>query len=316
MQTTGLDDYTNLNALQTLKSGKSPGRDPATIHKVAAQFESLYVGMMMKSMREATRSLNPNDPMNSQQSKFYEDMFDSQMSVYLSERGGVGLRQVLERQLGGNPATPSTPLAKSAAHAAARTPLLPERAAPAIQAPAIQAVKSTEHRSASAPHTTDRQSFIDRIWPYARQAAAELGISARVILAQAVLETGWGQSLRRGLNNLFGIKADAAWSGESMHVPTLEVSPQGQLQRTHASFRNYTTIADSMRDYVHFMRSHPQFSKVIQSGKDEQAFIQHLGHSGYATDPHYALKLARILDVLPHGDRKLSDHVSGGGPDS
>ncbi len=292
----GLNDYNNLNALAGLKSSAANSHDPAVVHKVAAQFESLYVSMMLKTMREATRSLNPDDPMSSDQSKFYEDMFDEQMGLYMSQHGGVGLTDVLVRQLGG-----------AASHSRAQNALspLPRKVEPAqestIPSAASNKVKpiTDEHPVGAAMDT--RQGFIQTLLPYARQAAAELGISPRVILAQAALETGWGQSLKHGFFNLFGIKADTNWQGGRLRVPTLEVDHSGQIQRTQAVFRNYGSVAESMRDYVAFMRSHPRFSKALQAGCDEKAFIHHMGQSGYATDPQYAAKLNHILGALGPG---------------
>ncbi len=293
--TVGLNDYNNLNALSALKSSASNSHDPAVVRKVAAQFESLYVSMMLKTMREATRSLNPDDPMSSDQSKFYEDMFDEQMGLYMSQHGGVGLTDVLVRQLGGaNHARVPGTVSPLQQHAES------EPVKNGIPGASSRVAPIHDHAQASTA-IGSRQQFIEKLLPYARQAAAELGISPRVILAQAALETGWGQSLKRGFFNLFGIKADSSWQGNRIRVPTLEVDRSGQVQRTQAVFRNYASVAESMRDYVSFMRSHPRFSKALQAGRDEKAFIHHMGQSGYATDPQYAAKLNHILGSLGPG---------------
>lgn len=273
MSNVGLGNYNDLSALQALKTQASQGKDPKTLQQVARQFESLYVGMMLKTMREATRSLNPDDPLSSQQSQFYEDMFDSQMSLYLSQHGGVGLESVLVRQLGGQAGALSK--APVTGHLAPRTT-----------------------SSLTAPSRQEQQDFVDQIMPHAQAAARTLGISPRVIVAQAALETGWGQSLKRGLKNLFGIKADAGWQGEVSRSSTLEVNTQGELKRTHADFRNYATLADSVDDYVRFLKTHPRYRQALQAGTDEQAFIQRLSQAGYASDPHYATKLARIMNGI------------------
>ena len=265
--TQGLGDYNNLNALQSLKSASGS----RAVAEVARQFESIFVNMMLKTMREATRSLNPNDEFSSDQSRFYEDMADQQLALQLSEHGGIGLAHVLQRQLSGG-------LTSSA------TPTVPAPAASTPTAPVSQA-------AVSAP---DKQAFLDTLLPHARAAARQLGVSVRVILAQAALETGWGKSLAQGFNNLFGIKADASWKGSSAGRSTLELV-NGQLQRRHANFRAYPSIAASVADYVSFLQSNPRYRQALAAGSDEQAFVQALSKAGYASDPHYADKLRQIM---------------------
>ncbi len=265
--TQGLGDYNNLNALQSLKSASGS----RAVAEVARQFESIFVNMMLKTMREATRSLNPNDEFSSDQSRFYEDMADQQLALQLSEHGGIGLAHVLQRQLSGG-------LTSSA------TPTVPAPAASTPTAPVSQA-------AVSAP---DKQAFLDTLLPHARAAARQLGVSVRVILAQAALETGWGKSLAQGFNNLFGIKADPSWKGSSAGRSTLELV-NGQLQRRHANFRAYPSIAASVADYVSFLQSNPRYRQALAAGSDEQAFVQALSKAGYASDPHYADKLRQIM---------------------
>ena len=271
--TQGLGDYNNLSALQSLKTGSKS----RAVAEVARQFESIFVNMMLKTMREATRSLNPNDEFSSDQSRFYEDMSDQQLALHLSEHGGIGLAHILQRQLSGGLApTESAPTESKS------TPTSSLRSAPVTPA----------SRHAVTP--ADKQAFLDNILPHARAAAHQLGISVRVILAQAALETGWGKSLAQGFNNLFGIKADSGWKGASARHSTLELV-NGQLQRCHANFRAYPSIAASVQDYVSFLQSNPRYRQALAAGNNEQAFVQALSKAGYASDPHYADKLRQIM---------------------
>lgn len=90
--------YTDLNRLHQLKVGE--GRDSeANIRKVAQEFESLFVAEMMKSMRAAGDVLADDNFMNSNESKTYRDMYDQQLSVTLSQGKGMGMADVLTRQL-------------------------------------------------------------------------------------------------------------------------------------------------------------------------------------------------------------------------
>ncbi|EXF45450.1 flagellar rod assembly protein/muramidase FlgJ [Pseudomonas sp. BAY1663] len=91
--------YTDLNRLNQLKVGKDRDGEE-NVRKVAQEFESLFLNEMLKSMRSATEVLAKDNPLNSQASKQYQDMYDQQLSVSLSkEGGGIGLADVLVRQL-------------------------------------------------------------------------------------------------------------------------------------------------------------------------------------------------------------------------
>ncbi|WP_278422039.1 rod-binding protein, partial [Stutzerimonas kunmingensis] len=97
----GLDSgsYNDLNRLSQLKVGKDRDGEE-NVRKVAQEFESLFLNEMLKSMRSATEVLAKDNPLNSQASKQYQDMYDQQLSVSLSkEGGGIGLADVLVRQL-------------------------------------------------------------------------------------------------------------------------------------------------------------------------------------------------------------------------
>ncbi|HKM37099.1 MAG TPA: flagellar assembly peptidoglycan hydrolase FlgJ [Thiopseudomonas sp.] len=90
--------YTDLNRLHQLKVGE--GRDSeANIRKVAQEFESLFLGEMMKAMRAAGDVLADDNFMNTNESKTYRDMYDQQLSVTLSQGKGMGMADVLTRQL-------------------------------------------------------------------------------------------------------------------------------------------------------------------------------------------------------------------------
>ena len=98
--------YTDLNRLHQLKVGE--GRDSeANIRKVAQEFESLFMGEMLKAMRSAGDVLADDNFMNSNESKTYRDMYDQQLSVTLSQGKGMGMADVLTRQLSQAP-KPST----------------------------------------------------------------------------------------------------------------------------------------------------------------------------------------------------------------
>lgn len=98
--------YTDLNAMAQMKAG-SKADSPENMERVARQFESLFLNVMMKSMREANQAFAEGNPLNTPQTRFYQDMYDSQMAVHLSEKQGMGLADVMLRQLSPSKAEPA-----------------------------------------------------------------------------------------------------------------------------------------------------------------------------------------------------------------
>ncbi|WP_409280166.1 rod-binding protein, partial [Pseudomonas sp. KCJK8751] len=96
--------YTDLNRLSSLKHGD---RDSdANVRKVAQEFESLFISEMLKASRKASDVLADDNPMNTETVKQYRDMYDQQLAVSMSrEGGGIGLQDVLVRQLSKNKGT-------------------------------------------------------------------------------------------------------------------------------------------------------------------------------------------------------------------
>ena len=120
--------YSDLNRLNQLKVGDK--NSDANMRKVAQEFESLFLGEMLKSMRSATEALGQDNPLNTPAAKQYQEMYDQQLAVSMSrEGGGIGLADVLMRQMSKNkPMAPGEAAAASAAKqeaakAAAQTPV-------------------------------------------------------------------------------------------------------------------------------------------------------------------------------------------------
>lgn len=283
MDTDSAKLITDIAGLDRLKA-KAREDQSAALGEVSRQFESLLVGMMVKSMRQASLG---EGALDGRQSLFYRDIYDQQLSSHLAERG-IGLAEMIERQLGGG--------------AAARLPdgkglpaYLASRVSPAAE-PA-----QTPRDAAEEPESMldSPQRFIEQLMPHAREAAAELGIAPEALLAQAALETGWGRSMIHGSggnsHNLFGIKADGRWDGARATVTTLEFE-DGVAVRRKDPFRAYGSYAESFRDYVDFLRDNPRYSQALASTDDPKAYFTALQEAGYATDPRYADKIMRVLE--------------------
>src|SRR5690606_19427163 len=120
--------YSDLNRLNQLKVGDK--NSDANMRKVAQEFESLFLGEMLKSMRSATNALGQDNPLNTAEAKQYQEMYDQQLAVSMSrEGGGIGLADVLKRQMSKTkPMAPGEAAAASAAKqaeakAAVETPI-------------------------------------------------------------------------------------------------------------------------------------------------------------------------------------------------
>jgi flagellar protein FlgJ len=284
----GTPAVTDFSAYAALRADARQGTDKAAnLDQVARQFESLFIHMMVKQMRQASLG---SSMLDSDQSLFYRDMYDQQLSSGMADSGGIGLRDAIVRQLGGTPDTSAASGRTTADYLAA-----PTRRAPALQ-PAV--IEQSESRG-PATGFADQEDFIKRLRPYAQAAARRLGVPAEALLAQAALETGWGRAMPSAANgepshNLFGIKADTRWDGERVSVQTLEYR-DGVAMKTRADFRAYASFADSFADYADFVAGNPRYRQALQSAGDPQQYFQALQQAGYATDPSYADKVQAIL---------------------
>jgi flagellar protein FlgJ len=221
--------------------------------------------MMLDGMRKASFG----DPLfGSDQADQYQDMMDDQLAVQLSQGKGLGLGDMLIRQLSAGTVDPN-----AATGAAPTDKVTPEQ----------------QHK------------FIEEMLPHATAAARELGVDPRAIIAQAALETAWGTAqpadAGSASHNLFGIKAGASWKGASVSAATTEYA-DGIAREQPAQFRAYGSVAENVADYVHVLRDNPRYAAALGTGGDVRAFADALQRGGYATDPEYANKLATVADQV------------------
>ncbi|MDB5748087.1 MAG: Flagellar biosynthesis protein FlgJ [Massilia sp.] len=148
----------------------------------------------------------------------------------------------------------------------------------------------------------EQQAFLDSIAPWAKEAADKLGVAPELVQAHAALESGWGQrpildAIGASSHNLFGIKAGGNWNGAVSETATTEYVG-GAAVKTSARFRAYPDGASAFRDYARMLLENPRYRGAIGAGNDANAFAQGLAKGGYATDPAYAAKLARLAGKL------------------
>ncbi|MBK1734840.1 hypothetical protein CKO15_05960 [Halorhodospira abdelmalekii] len=288
------------------------------LREVAQQFEAVFVEMMLKQMRAAT----PGDSFfGGNAEETYRSLFDRQVALQMARGQGMGLAPMIEEQLRAN-AGFETDQVHGGPRELSDYRRAPVPAAVAVRrgepadgvteegAAALQRAAPAKRAEPSEPTAgglggkgtawSSPREFVADIAPAARQAAERLGVPAVALVAQAALETGWGQHViqdgsGRSSHNLFNIKAHtAAWQGDSVRVPTLEYRG-GIPQREMADFRAYASVDESFADYVDFLERNPRYQQALLAGDDPRQFVRALQEAGYATDPAYADKLERIM---------------------
>ncbi|MBS0348459.1 MAG: glucosaminidase domain-containing protein [Proteobacteria bacterium] len=152
----------------------------------------------------------------------------------------------------------------------------------------------------------DGRAFLDAIAPLAAETGRRLGVSPEILAAQAALESGWGQrpirqSDGRDTHNLFGLKAGGAWQGDSASIATTEYEGGAKLTRTER-FRSYANPGEAFRDFGRLLLDNPRYQGALNTGGDVAAYARGLARGGYATDPQYGAKLARIAARLQSGE--------------
>jgi peptidoglycan hydrolase FlgJ len=275
--------YADPQGLTALRKD-AKAQDPAALKEAAKQFESLFTQMLLKSMREANKSFGES-MFDSEQTEFYQDMFDDQMAVHMSQGKGLGLADMLVRQLQGT--VPGT---------------VPQQGTVSISESPRAGSAISEAKPLIEPIAASKSDFIKQMLPHAEAAARELGVDPHALLAQAALETGWGKSVPCNAAgecsfNLFGIKAGTQWSGAAVNVPTLEFE-EGVAVRKVERFRAYESPADSFRDYAKLIGNNTRYENAVGTGDNVAAFASALQRGGYATDPNYARKLVAVANEL------------------
>jgi flagellar protein FlgJ len=322
-------NFFDLNGLNDIrlqsKSGDQDSKD-AALQKAAKQFESIFMQMLLKSMRSAQDVLESDSPFNSESTKFYRDMHDKQLSVELSENGSLGLSELIVRQLGGDSGnfTPNSVL-RSDGNLSNNNTLISQ---PSTTNDSIKSQNSVNSLDTSLSTSNTRHNkqpfsevidlvqdkqrfedpsdFVNALINPAKEVEKKLGIPHQVVIAQAALETGWGKKIitdksGESTNNLFNIKADKRWAGEQVNKETLEFE-NGTMVKKNEPFRAYSSIDESVKDYTNFLSNSERYQEALEQPSNVEHFLHNLQKAGYATDPQYANKivgtLSRVTSLL------------------
>ncbi len=332
MNTDAAQIYTDLNSVQQLKAQSKTDKAGA-LKNIAHQFESMMVQMMMKSMRDANAAFSDGDITSSSDEKFYQDMFDNQLSLSLSKGRGFGIAEAFMRQLQGRFGADGKAVdpgnvdhnVSAVQHVQAlvdsvvglsteKNAGIDKNAESPRMTAAIQdamhalfgdtktgdtGVSASGNTAASALDGTPA-NFVESLRPLAQKVGASIGVDSDVLLSQSALETGWGQKVIQCADgsssfNFFNIKADDSWTGAVVKVPTIEYQ-NGVAVREWASFRAYGSPEESFADYARLVTENPRYQPALDCATNPRAYIKALAGAGYATDPSYANKVLALYD--------------------
>ncbi len=294
--------YTDIQGLQQLKANYTKDAEGVK-QAIAEQFQSMLMGMMLKSMREANQAFE-SGLFGSDQMEFYQDMFDKQLSISMGSIHNE-FTEAIKRTIDNHGAPlPNTSLAEEMAMRERPIQQLSIPHAPLTEHKQINKDETKQHTSLLQDLTNDNtfnspKEFVEHLWPMAKQAASTIGVDPKLLIAQAALETNWGKNIishnnNQSSHNLFNIKATPDWSAPRVRKDTLE-QQEGILVKKSAEFRSYPGLIDSFKDYIHFLQSNDRYTATLQHSNNPEAFAHELQKAGYATDKNYADKILKIF---------------------
>lgn len=267
---------------QNLKTDSHEG-----VKAAARQFETYFLQMMLRSMRE---TLSQDGLFDSQETRTFTEMFDQQLSQTVAQGKGIGLADVLIAQIERSMPRPNGQAPIEVRPVSYDIPRVNAAPAEAVVAPQL----GTQPVNAPAGSNT----FVQQMWPYAADVARKLGVPAQSVLAQAALESGWGQKTLKTESgadsyNLFNIKAGSNWNGSVVAKEVVEYRSGVAIKSTE-KFRVYGSYEESFADYARLISGSPRYAGALN--QDAQGFAAGLQQGGFATDPGYAGKIMRVLN--------------------
>lgn len=139
------------------------------------------------------------------------------------------------------------------------------------------------------------KEFIEVIAKYVIKYANDYGIKVHSpIIAQAILESGWGGStLASKYNNFFGLKCGGSWKGKSVNMATKEEYSVGTLTDIRANFRVFDSIEDGVKGYFEFI-NYSRYSN-LKGVTNPEEYCRLIKADGYATSSTYVTNLMRVI---------------------
>lgn len=268
--------------------------------QVAKQVEGMFVQMMLKSMRD---TLPKDGIFSSDSTRMYTSMYDQQIAQEIGKHG-LGMADLIVKQM--QPAQEPDETAGTVPMKLDNSFIYSNLPSSQLEQMVRKAVPRLPVSPSSFP--ADSNDFIAQLAQPAQVASQQSGIPHHLILAQAALESGWGQRqilTRDGKPsyNVFGIKAGGDWKGATTDIMTTEYEG-GVAKKVRASFRVYGSYMEALSDYVKLLSNNPRYAAVANAATPEQG-ARALQAAGYATDPKYAQKLVGMIQQFKNMGEKV-----------
>ncbi len=305
-------DHRGLNKIRELGTGDKKSQALA-LKAAAEQFQSILNQYWVDAMRQSNDTINPDSPLHSKYSGFFEDMLAQQNVAVMTSKSGMNknsitylLTKQFSKTLGDEGKELMAELDKMAASGGASSQGVYIRGSEVRNIANLVASKVDNKESIlklrqmyeAMPEPENmkkfesQEEFVEKMMPYAIKAVEGLGFNPLVLVAQAALETGWGRHVPSG-NNYYGIKANKSWKGESEKLSSPEFE-NGKFVNEVSAFRKYKGVLESMKDYISFIKENPRYSKAKDKSYSPDEYFEEIQRAGYATDPNYADKLKNI----------------------
>lgn len=148
-------------------------------------------------------------------------------------------------------------------------------------------------------------TFVVTYMDCAKEAEEVTGIPFVFALAQAALESAWGEKAPG--NNLFGIRANKGWKGDVVYITTHEVVGGVSEKQVGQAFRAYPTPEASFVDWGLFLQENARYHAALVLKNNLPAFAHALQAAGYSTSPTYAKQL---IDVMASVTKRLPENMA------
>lgn len=285
-------DFAALSELKAQAVKDANGAAP----EVAKQFEGIFLQSMLKSMRMG-HFLDDTSPFRGRDRETFQDMLDAQYANNIAGSRGIGLADMLVKQLESATASSSQGVIPTTTQNNV-SPVAPMEIT--LSQSSDEPIKSYEEpvKEGVMTNTTNVDDFVKAIWPKAKEAASVLGLDPKILMAQAALETGWGKFMTKDVdgsssNNLFNIKSGNNNDYEAVNVTTTEYIADTPI-KVSASFRKYPSVEESFNDYISLIKGNERYQSALASAGDPESYVNELHKAGYATDPQYGAKILSI----------------------
>lgn len=143
--------------------------------------------------------------------------------------------------------------------------------------------------------TSKQQEFIDLVYKVLKETAPAYSIKAYpAIIAQAILESGWGEStLAKQYHNYFGLKCGSSWRGRAVNLNTKE-EINGKNNNVSALFRVYDSMENGIIGYLDFINTKRYAN--LKGVKNSYEYLTLIKQDGYATSSAYVKSLIGIIN--------------------